>query len=242
MAWHDSEPELIDMRRIFARFGTNMDSLARIAFAKAAIRSMLGAAKLRIQGVALKVVLDEGGSFRIDERPLLVFGMTPRGHIFPIFLGNPEKLKLFVQSDPGPQLPDFDNARNHPSLKFNPRMIDALRREYQYLMGDNALPIDPHRRYAVTAAIDENNDQIRDDAGVRANDRDNGGGHGDGPGDGGNDGANNGAGGPPDGGGNRPGAPDGPDGDGVGGLVEVISHPILFSVSAGDYQSLLDNY
>lgn len=45
---------------------------------------------------------------------------------------------------------------------------------------------------------------------------------------------------PAGGGGNGNGGNQGRDGP--GGLVEVVSHPVLFSVSAEDYRTLLENY
>jgi hypothetical protein len=50
----------------------------------------------------------------------------------------------------------------------------------------------------------------------------------------------NGPGGPGDP--NAPDGPDGPDEAGGGGLVEVLSHPVLFSTDPDYYRSLLGNY
>jgi hypothetical protein len=208
-----SYPEIIDMQRLFAKMGPLLSSRAKKEYCLAVVWSIYGL------------------------HPEVASGLYHKQPRFPRFLPvsvliNPvrqevheTKYTLVIHMDDDGHLEEWYNG---PTELLSPRHGYGLAPDKELPFPSIPLsPVNAPRRYLTERGADGGNNGNDGGAGTDGGGNGPGGGGGNGPGGG-------------DGGGFGAGGQDG-EGAGRGGLIEVLQHPVLFSISPSAYDALLAN-
>lgn len=216
MAWRDDEPELQDMRAMLRRLRNNLSDSQRCAFAEIAVRNVLGMDREPpARRIKVTVISRKKRSFTVSRSPLLLLELRDDLHLDGVFYGTDADVSAILGGQFGTG-----------TVTLAPEQLARLRERYQFGADDLGPPSLQDREYRERGAL----------VGGGGDDGGSGGGGGTGSAAG-----DNGAGGsvPPAGAGGS--SADGASGDGPGGLIEVVSHPVLFSVALEDYRAILEN-